>query len=290
MIRFRGLLSLVLISGVSLLIYVLIQHHAHTAVSRSLSPLLQEAGKPLKSVDRAISHVFPVDAIDEKMLGDEIKSQLSIHQNNEETVRYLNSLITTLATNKAKPFDYEVFLITGSPNAFAFPGGAICITNEMMDLLETEAELVSVLGHEIGHIERGHLFDAAREEMLRRKIGEISPAIFASELIHKMAAITFSATQEDEADEYGFRLLIREKYDPLAASVVFEKLAKEHQQTSQLLDFFSSHPPTELRIEKFRSRAILWKANHLDARWYVGKSNYSTRSTRYENDDPVEWQ
>ena len=288
---FRGISFLLLICMIMALLLILKEEKPQTPFSRSLAPLFQELGKPIESVDRAISRLFPVDEIDEKMLGEEIKLRFanSTQPSNpadEATVKYLNSLVEQLSVETRRSFQYQVFLIIGPPNAFAMPGGALFITKGLMDTLDNEAELVAILGHEMGHVERGHLFDAARGEMLRRKIPKISVVTYASDIIHLIAELSFDKTQEDEADEYGFRMLLKKGYDPIAMSTSFEKFiqrsTKKQKSTSPINDFFNSHPYTEHRFEKFRSRAILWKQNYPNEKRILGKENFENRVTVFE--------
>ncbi|MFZ0565139.1 MAG: M48 family metallopeptidase [Chlamydiales bacterium] len=285
---------LLILIGLSIVTTHSIQHPVQPPFTHSLSILFQELGKPIKSVDRAISCILPVDEIDEKMLGDEIKLKLADTTIQEEaTIKYLNSLVQCFSDETHKPFEYEVFLVDGPPNACALPGGVICVTTGLIKLLENEAELAAILGHEIGHIERGHLFDAARGEMLLRKITGESHAFYASELLHLMLNFIFSKSQEEEADEYSFRLLVKKQYNPFAISDVFTKLSSSHihnpQPTSLIDDFFATHPQTELRIEKFYARAQAWIANHPREKWYGGEKNFANRITHTEKDYPDEW-
>jgi beta-barrel assembly-enhancing protease len=295
---FRIFIFLLLIGGAIGVSLVLINEQVQPPFSRSLSPLFQELGKPIKSIDRAISQILPVGDIDEKMLGDEIKLRFSqtskpTTPDEEITVRYLNSLINSLSNESSKPFNYTVFLVDGSPNAFAMPGGALCVTKGLMDVLTNEAELVAILSHEIGHVERGHLFDAARGEMLRRKIKKASTITYASDVIHSIISLNFSKTQENEADEYGFRLLLKKGYDPIAMSTSFQKLMIEHTEniqgpTNPFNDFFATHPYTELRIEKFRSQAKLWKEHHPSEVRHLGENNFKNRITFFETSNAKE--
>jgi beta-barrel assembly-enhancing protease len=292
--KFRVIFFLSILFGLSLITTLSIQHPVRPPFTHSLSILFQELGRPIKTVDRAISCMLPIDEIDEKMLGDEIKSRLAGNTIQEEaTVKYLNSLVQCFSDEIHKPFEYTVFLIEGPPNASALPGGVICITTDLINLLETEAELVAILGHEIGHIERGHLFDAARGEMLLRKITGDSHAFYATELLRLMLNLAFSKSQEDEADEYSFRLLVKKQYDPFAMSDAFNKLSSVHihdpQSTSLIDDFLATHPHTELRIEKFYSRAQVWIANHPREKWYGGEKNFANRITHTQKDYPDEW-
>jgi len=293
--KYRTVFLTALMIGLGALIAIYFDKRVQPPFSATMSTLFQEIGKPVKSVDRIISQVVPIGAIDEKMLGDEIKADLAENSisNDPVTVGYLNSLIESFKKEPKRPFDYRVFLIEGPPNACAMPGGAICVTTGLLDLLENEAELVSVLGHEMGHIERGHLFDAAREEMLKRKIQNIAPSLFAAKVLKHLVNLTFSKTQEDEADEYGFRLLVKMGYAPSAMSTAFEKLnsihSKEAVEINPLNDFVRSHPHGELRMEKFRSRADLWKAHHPTDLGYLGRKNYTARTTRFQLNYPEEW-
>ena len=65
------------------------------------------------------------------------------------TTNYLNSLIQRLATTANSPFPWEIRLVNdGSINAWALPGGKMGVNYGLINAVETEAELVSVLGHE----------------------------------------------------------------------------------------------------------------------------------------------
>ena len=173
------------------------------------------------------------------------------------------------------------------------PGGVLCVTKGLLDILENEAELAAILGHEIGHVERSHLFDALRGEMLSRKMGEPTRSTSLADLIHRMLSFSYSKTQEDEADEYAFRLLVKMGYDPYALSRSFERLMEAehrlHLSGHLITDFFSSHPCTEHRIEKFRSKAKLWEEHHLIKDLYIGKKNFADRITFFETQFSDEW-
>jgi predicted Zn-dependent protease len=296
---FKVLFFLFLLLGISGMIALFMHEKVQPPFARSLAPLYMELGKPIKSVDRVISKIYPINEIDEKLLGDELKLQFvetinSYSPEEKKRVRYLNSLVTSLTQESSKPFEYTVFLIEGPPNAFAGPGGFICITQQLMNLLQSEAELTAILGHEIGHIERGHLFDSFRDEMLRKKIQETSLPTYAAEVIQTLLHPTFSKTQENEADEYGFRLLLKKGYDPYAMSTAFEKLIGEkgspsQTTTSPFTDFFSSHPHSEYRMDKFRSYAQKWKERHPYARSYRGKQNLINQITFFERAYSDEW-
>lgn len=275
----------ILLLGCIATTFCLIQAKAHPPFAKSWEPLFEELGKPVQSFDRALNRVLPISEIDEKHIGDEIKKRFSENsapftQEEEKIVNYLNALVQYLTIDSKKPFKYKVFLVKGCPNACALPGGVIIITKSLLELLENEAELAAVLSHEIGHIERGHLFDSVAGKMLRKKSKLISIVGYTTEVINKMGRITFNKAQENEADEYSFRLLVTKGYDPFALVSLFNTLLAHEPKFFHNLfsDFFATHPHIELRKEKFNSLAQLWLANNPHPRVYVGKRNFVEKS------------
>lgn len=276
---------ILLVACIGIVIGILIIEKYQPSLPSTFSPLLQELGKPVKSIDRAISKLMPIEDIDEQMLGEAIRKEFeqTIPKDlDPETIAYLTSLVQNLSSNTKKQFDYTIYLQEGYPNAYAFPGGIIVITKAFLDCLSNEAELIAILGHEIGHIERGHSFDSARSRMLRKKIKFISLFDFAIDTIESFSRHLFSKTQEDEADEYAFNMLLEKGYNPFAISDVFTKLSKQAFHTHNLLtDFFNSHPYEVLRRDKFHSRAESWLTKNPDTKMYIGKRNFEEKKSRY---------
>lgn len=278
-------------------------------VKRSFQVLFLNIGKPIKSVDRAVTQISAVSDQDEKKIGlkinetlkkkehseyqailDEInkndysqkKLLLEKAQESKKMKEYLNTLIKYLAINAKKPFQYEVFLsFHREPNAYAAPGGNIVITKSLIDLLKSESELVAILAHEMGHIERNHLLDNIRSSVILSRLFENDTEEFSSSLLHSLAEISFSKTQEDEADEYAFRLLVDRGYDPFAISLALDRLLQYYPGSdpgSILGDFIISHPNLELRVDKFNSKALLWKSYHKNTVSYLGVENLQQKT------------
>ena len=77
---------------------------------------------------------------------------------NDELQRYVQELGMRLARSSQRPNLPWSFAVVDSPavNAFALPGGYIYITRGILPYLDNEAQLVGVLGHEIGHVTARH--------------------------------------------------------------------------------------------------------------------------------------
>lgn len=128
---------------------------------------------------------------------------------------YVQGLGMSLAGDSERPdlpWSFTV-LDDPTPNAFAFPGGPIFVTRGMMGLMRNEAELVSVLGHEIGHVTARH----SVAMMTRAQVAQIGlgvGSILSPELAQfsDMAAqglsllfLSYSRDAERQADDLGFR-------------------------------------------------------------------------------------
>lgn len=212
----------------------------------------------------------------------------------------MNDLIRSLAPHAKKPFSYRVFVLPYSfPNAYALPGGVILATKGLLTVMESEAEVVSVLAHEMGHIENEHCFSAVKYEILFRKLKSPTLGQLADFAINSLLRHSFSKTQENEADEYAYALILQTEYDPAAVSNAFRRLQAradstssrhEKQQRADIIeDYFMTHPPLPLRIEKYQEQAGLWRRQHPDEKRYIGKSNLAKRQCFCKDADNEEW-
>jgi len=124
-------------------------------------------------------------------------------------------------------------------NAFAVPGGYVYITRQLMGIMNNEAELAFVVGHEVGHVAANHA--QARQEATRRNsISGILGAILGSviggglgQAIGQFAqqgatlrTLSFSRQQEYQADQLGIRYLAQAGYDPNASATMLAALGR----------------------------------------------------------------
>jgi Zn-dependent protease with chaperone function len=147
------------------------------------------------------------------------------------------------------------------PNAFAFPGGAIVITDKMVETAATNDEVMAVLAHEIAHVEQRHTL---RNIMQSSAIGLIAATVTADAatlsgavagLPVMLAQTKYSRRFEAEADDYAFNLLRQKGYSPEAFADLMERLSKDHPQRRGPMTWVSTHPATSQRVEKARAAA-----------------------------------
>jgi predicted Zn-dependent protease len=124
-------------------------------------------------------------------------------------------------------------------NAFAVPGGYIYITRQLMGLMNDEAELAFVLGHEAGHVAANHA-QARQSASQRNAVSGILGAIIGSvigggigNIIGQLAqtgsqlnTLRFSRAQEYDADRLGISYMTRAGYDPAASSSMLAALGR----------------------------------------------------------------
>lgn len=155
-------------------------------------------------------------------------------------------------------------------NAFAVPGCYIYVTRGLFGIVTSEAELASVLGHEVGHIVGGHSRRQERRSIWRR-FGIAIVSLTGSERLTRLAGqaaqyfgLRYSRNQEYESDDLGIRYLQRAGYDPYAAAEMLQALQRNERflaasggrdEAKSIPEWASSHPLTDNRIARARERA-----------------------------------
>ena len=116
-------------------------------------------------------------------------------------------------------------------NAFAVPGGYLYITRQLLGLMNDEAELASVLGHEAGHITARHSSERSRSGLLSQLgallVGVVTGSGQLAQLAGQagqMVTLRYSRSQELEADALGVRYMTAAGYDPAASASMLASL------------------------------------------------------------------
>jgi beta-barrel assembly-enhancing protease len=182
-------------------------------------------------------------------INQEIVKQLKIH-NNRQINDYVNSIGQELAKNSTRPNIPYTFQVVNDNaiNAFATMGGYVYIHTGLIKAADNEAELASVIGHEIGHVTARHSIKQMRQQA-------IAQGLLSAAGLDRSAAVQLgvdlalkrphSRKDEFEADQLGVENMIKVGYDPTAAVTFMQKL---QSMGGSIPTFLSTHPAAADRV------------------------------------------
>ena len=172
---------------------------------------------------------------------------------------YVSDLGKRLAATSERPNLPWTFRVVDDPavNAFAIPGGFVYVTRGILAHMTNEAQLATVMGHEIGHVTARH----TAHELSRQQVAGLGLAIgsIASSRIAQYAGLAsqalgvlflkFSRDNENQADELGVRYSSRANYDSRQMDSVMTMLDRITAQSgSRLPEWLATHPDPGNRI------------------------------------------
>ncbi|MBV0932198.1 M48 family metalloprotease [Marinobacterium weihaiense] len=190
------------------------------------------------------------------------------------TYQYLQDLLWQLLPHsQVQDRRLELFVLANpSFNAFAVPGGVIGVHGGLILAAETEAELASVLAHELAHLSQRHYAQRLEEEKRNQPLmlagilagilvsaanTEGGMAVMSSAMgASAQNKLAFSRRNEQEADRVGMQTLVSADIDPHAMPNMFSRLQRSYQFYGQRPpEFLLTHPVTESRIADSLNRA-----------------------------------
>lgn len=133
-------------------------------------------------------------------------------------------------------------------NAFAVPGGYVYLYTGILKSMNSESELVGVLGHELAHVTRHHYRDALAQQVGIAALidgltgGGNEVTQYVGSIFGQLASLKVSRDNESEADEYGTIYLGETSRHPLGIAEFFARLPST-------IALFSTHPPPDNRTE-----------------------------------------
>ncbi|SBO42907.1 M48 family metallopeptidase [Cyanobium sp. NIES-981] len=291
----RLLVLLALLTGGGGLIGLLVLQGPAPPLRPSLAPTARLLGTPFQLADRLASRMVPVGELDERELGTMLHARYARRiQPGDADQAYLDALMELLSPHRHRNLHYRAYAVgpCGGINASALPGGVVLVCRELLEEMTTEAEVVAVLAHEIGHLELGHCFELVRSELLARRTGTVLLGRLADQILTILVRRRYSQAAESESDAYAFALLTDSPYDPSALAGSFRILVAgqgRRRPVGLLGDLSRSHPPSELRQHLYEQRSRSWWRGHTGERRYRGARNLSERRTRLQRDHPEEW-
>ena len=234
----------------------------------SANAILNMAADAQRDLSRVPMHFTRLSDEREIAIGRELASRYAtqtrkLTPEEEGLEKYVTRVGGSLAVRAHRhlPYTFTVLPDHNMINAFSLPGGPVYIGEGMLDLMMSEDELASVLGHEIEHIDHYHCVERVQLEAKLKTLNlEVLGALLQIPL--ELWQAGYNKDEEFEADREGMLLAAQSGYSPYGAVDLFERLAKlcdeyvihpqsPDQELSQLAiqslnGYFRSHPlPSE---------------------------------------------
>lgn len=163
------------------------------------------------------------------------------------------------------PLKFKVYK-TNEVNAFACADGNVRVYTGLMDIM-TDEEVLSVIGHEVGHVALQHSLNAYKHALMtsaardaiaaQGTVANLADSILG-ELGESMVQAKYSRKQETAADDFGYEFMKGAGRNPWHMALAFEKLQSasgSDATAAQVAQMFSSHPDTASRIERVSKKA-----------------------------------
>lgn len=186
---------------------------------------------------------------------------------------YINQLGNGLVAHAySVRFPFHFFIVNNDKlNAFAFFGGNVVLHSGIFRFTDNESQLASVLAHEISHVTQRHLARSMEEQKLHSPLtwvgilGSVllamaSPQAGMAGLTGTLAGtqqgiISFTRSNEEEADRIGLQVLQRSGFDPESMPTFLQKLADQSRYSSRPPEILLTHPLPDSRLSDARNRA-----------------------------------
>jgi len=162
-------------------------------------------------------------------------------------------------------WEFVVFDDDEQINAFAMPGGKVAVYTGMFKVVQTDADLAIVMGHEIAHVAAGHGNERMSQQLLAAG-GALALSVGTAEMDRSERALLlgaygagstiglilpYSRYHESEADEIGLLYAAKAGYNPHAAIPFWQRMAAQSHGAPP--EFLSTHPAHSTRIRKLHA-------------------------------------
>lgn len=187
-----------------------------------------------------------------RQMNNELRQEVRISRNRQLT-SYIEEVGRRLAANSDRPNIPYTFQVVedDAVNAFATLGGFVYVNTGLIQAAENEAELASVIGHEMGHIEGKHLVKQMRQRAIASGIAKATGLNRSQAVaIGVDLALNRPRSRQDEydADTRGLKILTQAGYAPSAMVSFMKKL----QGRSVIPTFLSTHPGAIDRVKSLQ--------------------------------------
>jgi predicted Zn-dependent protease len=180
-------------------------------------------------------------------------------------------LVQALPASERNMWDFSFRVLTSKEvNAFALPGGPMFMFTGLYELMNSDDAVAGVTGHELTHVREQHWARAYANQNRREGLAvaglvlthaPLSVAIAAA-LAHKALNLTYSRSEEDQADAGGLQDMVAAGYNPYGMVQMFtalDRVQKAHGGAPPV--FLSDHPNTGTRIKHTEQRIAAYGSN-----------------------------
>ncbi|WP_292975080.1 M48 family metallopeptidase [Nitrosomonas sp.] len=178
--------------------------------------------------------------------------------------RFVSCVVSAITREVGGEWEVVVFE-DSSLNAFALPGGKIGVHTGLLDLVDNQDQLATVIGHEVGHVMARH-----SNERLSQQVGtnvgiSLVQAVAAPQSALGQTAVgllgigaqygiimPYSRLHESEADTIGLDLMAKAGFNPAESIKLWQKM-EQASQGAQPVEFLSTHPSHASRIQSLQT-------------------------------------
>jgi predicted Zn-dependent protease len=182
-----------------------------------------------------------------------VRSQIRLRRD-PRLQEYVSQIGQRLASNSTRsniPYTFQV-VDDPSVNAFATMGGFVYVNTGLLKLADNEAQLASVMGHEIGHVAGRHALKQMKDAAIAQGVASLAGVnrnVLVSIGVDLALKRPNSRNDEFEADRSGLQTLGRAGYAQSAMVAFMTKLLKN---SASVPTFLSSHPATADRVARLK--------------------------------------
>lgn len=193
-----------------------------------------------------------------------IKKDKAISQNMREN-QFVHCIVNAITREVGGHWEVVVFE-DSTLNAFALPGNKIGVHTGLVDLVDNQDQLASVIGHEIGHVLARHSNERMSQKMGAQMGISLISAVAAPKTPLGQTAISllgvgaqygiimpFSRLHESEADVIGVELMAKAGFNPSESITLWQKMTQA-SQSAQPVEFLSTHPSHATRIDDLQAQ------------------------------------
>lgn len=212
--------------------------------------------------------------------GGQIDNQLRSREirmyRDREINAYIDQIGQRLAAQSDRPNIPYTFQVVNDNNinAFATAGGFVYVNTGLIAAADNEAELASVMAHEIGHISGRHVLKSIKKAAIEQGLASAAGVDRSTAIglgVQLGLRLPRSREYEYQADESGLNTLVKAGYAPAGMTGFFEKLLNKG---GSMPTFLSTHPNTKDRIQAIQQAIDPATANQgdgLDSAAYKAK-------------------